>query len=59
MLKKFRFLSLLINSFPFVREFRLRKKIRLKRIKMSRRLSRDDAKHLRRYILMSGTIRRL
>lgn len=28
------FLSLLINGFPFVREFRLRKKIRQKKIRM-------------------------
>lgn len=58
-----RFLSLLINNFPFVREFRLRKKIRHKKLKMqrklSRKLSKDEPKHLRRYVMLSGTIRRL
>jgi hypothetical protein len=54
-----KFLSLLINCFPFVREFRLRKKIRYKRLKMQCSLSKDEPKHLRRYILQSGTIRRL
>jgi hypothetical protein len=53
-----KFLSLLVNGFPFVREFRVRKKIRYKRLKMQK-LIKDDPKHLRRYILRSGTIRRL
>lgn len=53
-----KFLSLLINGFPFVREFRLRRKIRHKRIKIKKRIN-DEPKHLRRYILQSGTIRRL
>lgn len=53
-----KFLSLLINCFPFVGEFRLRKKIRYKRLKMQCSLK-DEPKHLRRYILQSGTIRRL
>ncbi|MFZ0219311.1 MAG: hypothetical protein WAL30_03800 [Candidatus Aquirickettsiella sp.] len=59
MLKRYRFLSLLINCFPFVREFRLRKKIRHRRIKTQRKSVKDEPKHLRRYVMMSGTIRRL
>jgi hypothetical protein len=59
MLKRSGFLSLLINCFPFVREFRLHKKIRHKKIKMQRKLIKDEPKHLRRYVMMSGTIRRL
>lgn len=59
MFKRSRFLSLLINCFPFVREFRLRKKIRYKRLKTQRKLPKDEPKHLKRYIKMYGTIRRL
>jgi hypothetical protein len=54
-----KFLSLLVNSFPFVRELRLHRKIRHKRLKMQCRLSKDEPKHLRSYIMQSGTIRRL
>lgn len=53
-----KFLSLLVNSFPFIREYRVRRKIRYKKLKMQK-LIKDDPKHLRRYILRSGTIRRL
>ncbi|TLY47853.1 MAG: hypothetical protein E6K54_05590 [Gammaproteobacteria bacterium] len=53
-----RFLLLLVNGFPFVRELRLRRKIRQKRIRMQK-LIKDEPKHLRRYIMQSGTIRRL
>lgn len=57
---KFRkFLLSLMDGFPFVRELRLRKKLRNKRLKMQRKLTKDEPKHLRRYIMMSGTIRRL
>lgn len=59
MLKRSRFLSLLINCFPFVREFRLRKKIHYRRLNKRRKLPKDEPKQLRKYILMSGTIRRL
>lgn len=60
MLKRSGFLSLLINCFPFVREFRLRKKIRYRRrINRRRKLPKDELKQLRKYIMMSGTIRRL
>lgn len=59
MLKRPGFLSLLIDCFPFVREFRLRKKIRHKRLKMQRKLPKEEPKHLRRYVMLSGTIRRL
>jgi hypothetical protein len=52
------FFLLLINGFPFVREFRLRKKLRQKRKRM-KNLVKDEPKHLRRYIMQSGTIRRL
>lgn len=53
-----RFLLLLVNGFPFVRELRLRRKIRQKRVRMQK-LIKDEPKHLRRYIMHSGTIRRL
>ena len=53
-----KFLLLLVNGFPFVREFRLRK-IRQKKIKMQRVVYKNEPKHLRRYIMQSGTIRRL
>ncbi|MCH9636803.1 hypothetical protein A1D18_00155 [Candidatus Rickettsiella isopodorum] len=59
MLKRSRFLSLLINCFPLVREFRLYKKMRHKKLKMRRKLVKNDPKHLRRYVIQSGTIRRL
>lgn len=59
MLKRPRFLSLLVKCFPFVREFRLRKKMRCRRINKRRKLPKDAPKHLRRYLMMSGTIRRL
>lgn len=55
-----RFLSLLINGFPFVREYRLHRKLRHKKIKVQRnKLAKVEPEHLRRYILMSGKIRRL
>ncbi len=54
-----RFLSLLIKNFPLSREFRLRKKIRLKKLKMQHKILKDEPKHLRRYVMSSGTIRRL
>lgn len=53
-----KFLSLLVKGFPFIREFRLRRKIRRKRLKMQK-IIKDEPKHLRRYLLQSGTIRRL
>lgn len=53
-----KFLSLLANGFPFVREFRTHRKIRQKRLKM-RKFIKDEPKHLRRYVIQSGTIRRL
>ncbi|WP_342227080.1 hypothetical protein [Rickettsiella endosymbiont of Rhagonycha lignosa] len=53
-----KFLTLLANGFPFIREYRVRRKIRYKKLKMQK-LIKDDPKHLRRYILQSGTIRRL
>jgi hypothetical protein len=59
MLKRSGFLSLLVNCFPLVREFRLCKKIRNKRIKKNLKLAKDEPKHLRRYVMLSGTIRRL
>ena len=54
-----RFLALLLNCFPFVREYRLRQKIQKKRLKMQRKLRKDEPKRLRRYIMLAGTIRRL
>ena len=59
MFKRSGFLSLLISCFPFVREFRVRKKIRYRRINKRRKLPKDEPKHLRRYVMLSGTIRRL
>lgn len=53
-----KFLSLLINGFPFVRELRASRKIRQKKLKMPTFIK-DEPKHLRRYIRQSGTIRRL
>lgn len=58
-MKKHRFFSLLWNSFPFVRAYLLHRKIQAKKIKICRKLKKIDPKHLRRYIIMSGTIRRL
>ncbi len=52
------FFILLINGFPLVRELRLRRKLRQKRIRMQN-LIKDKPKHLRRYVMPSGTIRRL
>ncbi|MEN9917368.1 MAG: hypothetical protein RLY40_1307 [Pseudomonadota bacterium] len=52
------FLLLLVNGFPFVRELRVRRKIRQKRIRMQK-LTKDEPKHLRRYLMQSVTIRRL
>lgn len=52
------FFLLLINGFPLVRELRLRRKLRQKKIRMQR-LIKDEPKRLRRYIMQSGTIRRL
>ncbi len=57
--KCYRFLLLLVNCFPFVREYKLRKKNRYKRLKIQRKFLKDEPKHLRRYVVMSGTIRRL
>lgn len=49
-----KFLSSLINCFPFVREFRLGKKLRNKRLKMQRKLVKNKPKRLRRYVILSG-----
>ena len=57
-MKKYRFFSLLLNSFPFVRAYLLHRKIQVKKIKICRKLKKADPKYLRRYI-MSGTVRRL
>jgi len=54
-----RFLSLLVNCFPWVREYRLHRKIRHKRLKIQLKLPKDEPKHLRRYVILSGSIRRL
>lgn len=54
-----RFLSSLINNFPLVRGFRLLKKMRHKKLKTQHKLIKDEPKHLRRYVMLSGTIRRL
>ncbi|MES2142507.1 MAG: hypothetical protein V4471_06485 [Pseudomonadota bacterium] len=54
-----RFLSLLINCFPFVRAYRLRRKTRHKKLKMQRTWLKDEPKRLRRYVMLAGTIRRL
>lgn len=62
MMKRPGFLSLLFNCFPFVRTFRayrLRRKASMRKIKMCRKLKKGEPKHLRRYVVMSGTIRRL
>lgn len=53
-----RFFLLLINGFPLVREMRVRRKLRQKKIRMQK-LIKDEPKHLRCYIMQSGTIRRL
>lgn len=52
------FFLLLINGFPLVRELRLRRKLRHKRIRMQK-LLKDEPKHLRRNIVQSGIVRRL
>lgn len=55
-------LSLLFNCFPFVRIFRmyrLRRKIGIRKVKMCRNLKKAEPDHLKRYVVMSGTIRRL
>lgn len=59
MRKRSTFLLLLSDAFLLAREFRLRKKIRYKRLRMQRKLAKDEPRHLRRYIVHSGTIRRL
>lgn len=52
------FFLLLINGFPLVREIRVRRKLRQKRMRMQK-LIKDEPKKLRRYVIQSGTIRRL
>lgn len=58
MLKHSRFFSLLVNFFPFVRELRLRKKIRHRRRHRGRKRFKDEPR-LRRSIMRLGTTRRL
>lgn len=53
-----KFLSLLVNCFPFVRRFRVHRKIRYKRIKKMN-LIKDKPKHLRGYLVASDKVRRL
>ena len=52
------FFSLCINSFPFVREYRLRKKLQLKRKRIYDRLHRERNKQLKRYLQLSNGIHR-
>lgn len=53
-----KFLSLLVNSFPLVRKLRVNKKIRHKKLKMKKSIE-EKPKQLGRYVIQSGTIRRL
>jgi hypothetical protein len=62
MMKRPGLLSLLFNCFPFVRTFkayRLRRKVSMRKVKICRKLKKEEPTHLRRYVVMSGTIRRL
>lgn len=52
------FFLLLISCFPFVREYRLRKKLQLKRKKIYAQLNKKRNERLKRYLLFSDSIRR-
>lgn len=56
-MKKHRLLALLINNFPLVKAYRFRRRMRAKKLKI--RQIKDEPIKLRRYLIMSGTIRRL
>ena len=55
-----RFLPFIINNFSCLRIFRRRKKIKYRKLKIQPRVRKDgEPRHLRRYVMHSGVIRRL